>query len=75
MRIDLHSHSDASDGTRPPSEVVRRAREAEVGVYPIAPYYLTPPDRAGLLLGYANLSEEEIREGVRRLAAVMKALR
>ncbi|TDB92542.1 PHP domain-containing protein [Actinomadura sp. 7K534] len=26
MRIDLHSHSDASDGTRPPAEVVRRAR-------------------------------------------------
>jgi predicted metal-dependent phosphoesterase TrpH len=27
MRIDLHSHSDVSDGTRPPAEVVRRARE------------------------------------------------
>ncbi|TDC87242.1 PHP domain-containing protein [Actinomadura sp. 7K507] len=26
MRIDLHSHSDRSDGTRPPAEVVRRAR-------------------------------------------------
>ncbi|MBW8481338.1 PHP domain-containing protein [Actinomadura parmotrematis] len=26
MRIDLHSHSDVSDGTRPPAEVVRRAR-------------------------------------------------
>ncbi|TDC59999.1 PHP domain-containing protein [Actinomadura sp. GC306] len=26
MRIDLHSHSTASDGTRPPAEVVRRAR-------------------------------------------------
>ncbi|HEY8482887.1 MAG TPA: PHP domain-containing protein [Spirillospora sp.] len=26
MRIDLHCHSDASDGTRPPAEVVRRAR-------------------------------------------------
>ena len=26
MRIDLHCHSDVSDGTRPPAEVVRRAR-------------------------------------------------
>lgn len=26
MRIDLHSHSDVSDGTRPPAEVVRLAR-------------------------------------------------
>lgn len=26
MRIDLHCHSDASDGTRPPAELVERAR-------------------------------------------------
>ncbi|MER6810428.1 PHP domain-containing protein [Spirillospora sp. NPDC000708] len=32
MRIDLHSHSDVSDGTRPPSEVVRRARANGVDV-------------------------------------------
>lgn len=28
MRIDLHSHSTASDGTDPPAEVMRRARAA-----------------------------------------------
>ena len=28
MRIDLHSHSSASDGTDPPAEVMRRARAA-----------------------------------------------
>jgi predicted metal-dependent phosphoesterase TrpH len=32
MRIDLHSHSSASDGTEPPAEVVRRAREAGLDV-------------------------------------------
>ncbi len=32
MRIDLHSHSDASDGTEPPDEVMRRAREAGLDV-------------------------------------------
>jgi 3',5'-nucleoside bisphosphate phosphatase len=32
MRIDLHSHSDASDGTQPPAEVVRRARDAGLDV-------------------------------------------
>ncbi|MGH3242765.1 MAG: PHP domain-containing protein [Spirillospora sp.] len=32
MRIDLHSHSDVSDGTRPPAEVVRRARERGLDV-------------------------------------------
>ena len=32
MRIDLHSHSTASDGTDPPAEVVRRARQAGLDV-------------------------------------------
>ncbi|MGI5167572.1 PHP domain-containing protein [Spirillospora sp. CA-253888] len=32
MRIDLHSHSAASDGTRPPAEVVSRARRAGLDV-------------------------------------------
>ncbi|QFG24980.1 PHP domain-containing protein [Actinomadura sp. WMMB 499] len=32
MVIDLHVHSDASDGTRPPAEVMRRARENGVDV-------------------------------------------
>lgn len=32
MRIDLHSHSNASDGTEPPAEVVRRGREAGLDV-------------------------------------------
>jgi predicted metal-dependent phosphoesterase TrpH len=32
VRIDLHSHSTASDGTDPPGEVVRRARQAGLDV-------------------------------------------
>ncbi|MEV0165158.1 PHP domain-containing protein [Nonomuraea fuscirosea] len=32
MRIDLHSHSSASDGTQPPPDVVRRARERGLDV-------------------------------------------
>ena len=32
MRIDLHTHSDRSDGTTPPREVVRAARAAGLGV-------------------------------------------
>ena len=48
--------------------VIERAAAAGVGVYPAAPYYLRPPPRAGLLLGYASLSEAEIRRGIERLA-------
>jgi GntR family transcriptional regulator/MocR family aminotransferase len=54
-----------------PSEldaVIARAARAEVGLYSIAPYYARAPRRAGLLFGYASLSEAEIRTGI-RLAA------
>ncbi|HEY4462376.1 MAG TPA: PHP domain-containing protein [Streptosporangiaceae bacterium] len=32
MRVDLHTHSNASDGTEPPAEVMRRARGAGLDV-------------------------------------------
>jgi predicted metal-dependent phosphoesterase TrpH len=32
MRVDLHSHSDVSDGTEPPAEVMRRGRAAGLDV-------------------------------------------
>jgi DNA-binding transcriptional MocR family regulator len=37
----------------------------------VTPYYLMPPPRAGLLLGYAAMAEDDIRAGVQRLAAVL----
>jgi len=42
-----------------------------VGIYPVTPSYAEPPQRPGLLFGYAALSEGEIRAGVRRLAEVL----
>jgi GntR family transcriptional regulator/MocR family aminotransferase len=58
-------------GGRPIQSVAEKARRAGVGLYPVAPYYLTPPCRAGVLLGYGHLREPEIREGIRRLASVL----
>ena len=52
----------------------QRCRAAGVGIYPVAPYYRVPPERAGFLLGYAALSEAQIREGVARLAACVEEL-
>jgi GntR family transcriptional regulator/MocR family aminotransferase len=61
-----------------PARDVRRLREAcrerGVGVYPAAPFYARPPARAELLLGYASLDEDAIREGVRRLRAAIDAI-
>ncbi|MDH5822142.1 PLP-dependent aminotransferase family protein [Luteimonas sp. RD2P54] len=45
-----------------------------LGLYPIAPYYLDPPDRAGLLMGYAGLSVTEIEQGMRLFAACLDEL-
>jgi GntR family transcriptional regulator / MocR family aminotransferase len=48
--------------------VIARARAAGVGLYSVSPFYTSPPPRAGLLFGYASLSEAEIRAGIRRMA-------
>ena len=58
----------------PPRELdglIARAARAGVGIYPVTPSYAEPPQRPGLLFGYAALSEGEIRAGVRRLAEVL----
>jgi GntR family transcriptional regulator/MocR family aminotransferase len=49
-----------------------RAENAGVGLYTADPFYPKPPDRTGILLGYAALRERDIREGIRRLAAALR---
>jgi GntR family transcriptional regulator / MocR family aminotransferase len=51
--------------------VIGRARAAGVGLYSVAPFYTSPPPRAGLLFGYVSLTETEIRVGIRRLLDVV----
>lgn len=51
--------------------VIERAANSGVGLYSIAPYYASPLHRAGLLFGYASLTEADIRAGIRRLATVV----
>ena len=40
---------------------IEAAAAEGVGVYPIGPYFFRPPRRAGLILGYAPLTERQIR--------------
>jgi GntR family transcriptional regulator/MocR family aminotransferase len=47
----------------------RRALDVDVGIYSVAPLYLRQPSEAGIIMGYASLSEEAIIEGVGRLRA------
>jgi DNA-binding transcriptional MocR family regulator len=46
-----------------------------VGVYPLSVHMIEPPQRTdALVLGYANLAEPAIAEGIRRLALVLDHL-
>lgn len=55
--------------------LAERAAEKDLGIYPVTPYFLRPPVRAGLLFGYASLNEQEIREGVAVLGEVLRRCR
>jgi hypothetical protein len=44
--------------------LIALARSRGLALYPIAPFYLEPPDRAGLLMGYGGLSVAEIGQAM-----------
>ncbi len=52
-------------------DAIARAAASGIGVYPIAPYYLRPPRRAGLLMGYGSLTEANTRAAIRQLARIL----
>jgi GntR family transcriptional regulator / MocR family aminotransferase len=59
---------------RPGSDVpslISAAASIGVGIYPIAPYFMHAPQRAGLLLGYASMDEPMIAECIERLARIL----
>jgi GntR family transcriptional regulator/MocR family aminotransferase len=58
----------------PMDELVANAERVGVGIYPAAPYYLRPPERASLLMGYTGLNERAIEEGLRRLGREARRL-
>jgi GntR family transcriptional regulator / MocR family aminotransferase len=52
--------------------LLRAAAARSVGVYLLGYAYMSPiPEHHGLILGYANLSESAIEEGIRRLAEAL----
>jgi GntR family transcriptional regulator/MocR family aminotransferase len=51
--------------------LLARARQAGVGLYSVAPFFTSPPRRAGLLFGYASLTEADIRAAVRRIREIL----
>jgi GntR family transcriptional regulator/MocR family aminotransferase len=52
-------------------EVVRKAAEAGVGIYPGQSYHVRQAPGPSILLGFSGLDEQDIEEGIRRLADVL----
>ena len=48
--------------------IIAWAAQKDVGVYGVARHFWRRPRRPGLMLGYSRMREEDIREGIRRLA-------
>jgi GntR family transcriptional regulator / MocR family aminotransferase len=44
--------------------LVAYAHDRGLGLYPISPLYIHPPERQGLILGYCALSVAELREAM-----------
>jgi GntR family transcriptional regulator/MocR family aminotransferase len=57
--------------TRELDSWIAAAEEVGVGLYSVAPYFLSASSRPGLLFGYGNLEEAEIAEGIRRFALLL----
>lgn len=59
----------------PIEELTRRAAESRIRLEPLAPCYADPATaQAGLILGYANLTESQIATGVEILGEVARQL-
>ena len=53
--------------------VAERARDVEVGIYPLRPFYFGKQRKAGLVFGYGAIEDSDIVEGLARLRQVWPA--
>jgi GntR family transcriptional regulator/MocR family aminotransferase len=54
--------------------VVGAAREASIGLYGLAPFYLRVKARPGLIFGYGNIAVEHIDAALTKLAGILPRL-
>lgn len=53
------------------TEIINRAAQVGVGLVFAQPYYLQSQHRGEFIFGYADLNEEQIQLGIRKLAQVL----
>jgi GntR family transcriptional regulator/MocR family aminotransferase len=56
-------------------DVVEACRRRGVGVYPLAPHSIRPPQRAAVLLGFGLVDVADVDRGVSRFAAAYREVR
>jgi len=56
-------------------DLIERARERGLGVYSIAPYYMKPSPRPGLILGYADLPPADLEAAMRLFGECLRDVR
>jgi GntR family transcriptional regulator/MocR family aminotransferase len=54
--------------------LVNKASEFNLGLTPISAFSIKPLARKGLLLGYGGYNSQEIKNGARRLAALLRSI-
>ncbi|MGG6265419.1 PLP-dependent aminotransferase family protein [Leptolyngbya sp. AN03gr2] len=54
------------------AEILQRAKAADVGLMPAAPHYLVDGGKGEFILGYSELDEAAIVQGIDRLASALK---
>lgn len=52
--------------------IVAQALQFGVGIYPVAPHYLTSPTNVGFVIGYAGLSLSQIEKGIEILGEALR---
>jgi GntR family transcriptional regulator / MocR family aminotransferase len=53
-------------------DIIKRAAHAGLGIYSVKPFYMRQPRLAGVLFGYASLTERDIRAGIRLLREILQ---
>jgi GntR family transcriptional regulator / MocR family aminotransferase len=66
LHLMIKLHTDWSD-----EEIVQRAAQVGVGLFPAQPHYLKGKENGAIILGYGELNSQQIQTGVQKLAEVL----
>ncbi len=66
LHLMVQLHTQLSD-----EEIIQRASEVGVGLFPAKPHYLKAKGTGAIILGYAELNPQQIQTGIQKLAQAL----